>query len=210
MPGNVWKWPPSCMLCSFSRENLLTLGKSMPGKTIQRNCRLCFGTRLIAWFHPDFLSTCKWVPVSTWQLSFGFPPHCVSAPCSPLWLCHSRGWMFMVWWISSYLQDISDWLVVSAGLLLWGRILMPLSWISGKEAVVDLWCLPQAEDWTVEGYMLSICILPMHFRYDRKIYGLLASLWVSPIAIVQCRDWGGLRLRYYTRLFLSIKWGVNP
>lgn len=64
--------PPLCMLCSFSRENLLTLGKSMPGKAIQRNCRLCFGTRLIAWFHPDFLSTCKWVPVSTWQLSFGF------------------------------------------------------------------------------------------------------------------------------------------
>lgn len=90
---------------------------------------------------------------------------------------------------------------------LWGRILMLCLGSVGKSAVVDLWCLPQVEDWTVEGYMLSICILAMHFRYDRKIYGLLASLWFSPISIVQCRDWGGVRIRYYTRALLSIKWG---
>lgn len=170
MPGNVWKWPPPlCMLCSFSRENLLTLGKSILDKTIQRNCELLWNRGWLHGFIQDFLSTCKWVPVSTWQLSFGF------LLTVSLWLlvhlCGSATQRVNVygWWIGSYLQDISDWLVVSAGLLcgegFWCLVLDQWEECCG-------WFVMSAtgKDWTVEGYMLSICILPMHFRYDRRKY----------------------------------------
>lgn len=145
------------------------------------------------------------VPVSTWQLSFGFL--LTVSLWLPVHLCGLATPEDECLWFDEEVPTcmifLTDWWYLL--ITLWGRILMPCLGSVGKSAVVDLWYLPQVEDWTVGGYVLSICILAMCFRYDRKIYDFLASLWFSPIAIVQCRDWGGLRIRYYTRALLSIK-----
>lgn len=154
MPGPVWKWPPSLYA-------LLILWRKRPchrevnaQQAIQRKCRNCALERalqtwilwLIAWFHPDFLSTYEWVLVSTWQLSdpSWFPPYCVSlASCSPsmaqpLWRADVYGL------IKRFLLAWCFWLVggVCWGTL-WGKILLTCLGSVGKSAVIDLWRLPQ-------------------------------------------------------------------